>query len=316
MLASNLNILAFLQKWGGNMDPIKLSYNLDISDKSSWLTVTTAPSVRTSFAYVQELGDFYCGPSYFTTRENLPSYLIKLTLSGEGTLEYDNATYQVSPGKLFWVDCRKPQHYFASSNASKWHTLWVHLYGPTTQSYYEAFLDQNAGSAIISSDLDSAYLDIFKRLLGIYKSESASMVDDIQASGLLTQLMVNCITTSGQKKSVRQTPDYVASIQAYIDTNYQEDITLDRLAQSFSINKFYLQKLFKRHIGLSPNEYLARTRLAKAKQLLRTTNDSMIRIAEEVGYTATYFDSIFKKYEGVTPRGYRQRWYDPDNTTK
>ncbi|MBQ9721364.1 MAG: AraC family transcriptional regulator [Oscillospiraceae bacterium] len=38
-----------------------------------------------------------------------------------------------------------------------------------------------------------------------------------------------------------------------------------------------------------------------AKQLLRTTNDSMSRIAEAVGYTASYFDKVFRKYEGVTP---------------
>ena len=100
------------------MSQIKLSYNLDISDKSSWLTVTAAPSVRASFAYVQELGDFHCGPGYYTLRENLPSYLIKLTVSGEGTLRYDGATYQLKPGRLFWVDCRRHQHYFTAPEAA------------------------------------------------------------------------------------------------------------------------------------------------------------------------------------------------------
>ena len=105
------------------MNPIKLSYNLDISEKSSWLTVTAAPSVRGSFAFVQELGDFYCGPDYFTIRENLPSYLINLTLSGGGILEYENASYQIKPGRLFWVDCRKHQHYFTAPGEAHWHTF-------------------------------------------------------------------------------------------------------------------------------------------------------------------------------------------------
>ena len=38
----------------------------------------------------------------------------------------------------------------------------------------------------------------------------------------------------------------------------------------------------------------------------------MTVIAEEVGYTASYFDNVFKKYEGVTPRAYRQSWYDSE----
>ena len=39
----------------------------------------------------------------------------------------------------------------------------------------------------------------------------------------------------------------------------------------------------------------------------------MIQVAEEVGYTATYFDSIFRKYEGITPRTYRKQWYKPES---
>ena len=294
------------------MNPIKLSYNLDISEKSSWLTVTAAPSVRGSFAFVQELGDFYCGPDYFTIRENLPSYLINLTLSGGGILEYENASYQIKPGRLFWVDCRKHQHYFTAPGEAHWHTFWVHLYGPTAQAYYEAFLEQNNGAVVVSTDRPAALLDYFNQLFEIYRGRSNTIQDDIQASCLLTQLMTSCIQLAGQKGNARQKPNYVASIQEYIDAHYHEDITLDMLAQHFSINKFYLQKIFKQHIGLSPNEYLTRSRLAIAKQLLRTTGDSMIQIAEEVGYTASYFDNVFKKYEGVTPRAYRQSWYDSE----
>ena len=36
----------------------------------------------------------------------------------------------------------------------------------------------------------------------------------------------------------------------------------------------------------------------------------MSRIAEAVGYIASYFDKVFRKYEGVTPRAYRLSWYD------
>jgi len=294
------------------MGPIKLNYNLDISDKSSWLTVTASPTVRAAFAYVQELGDFHCGGNYFTVRENLPSYLIKLTVSGEGRLEYENTVYEIKPGRLFWLDCRKYQHYYTAPGVSHWRTLWVHLYGPTAQAYYEAFLEQNNGSVIVSTDHPAPLMDCFNQLFELYRDRSNTIQDDIQASCLLTQLMTGCIQLSGHRGDAQHKPNYVASIQEYIDSHYHEDITLDRLAQHFSINKFYLQKIFKQHIGLSPNEYLTRSRLAVAKQLLRTTGDPMIRIAEEVGYTASYFDNVFKKYEGITPRAYRQSWYDAE----
>ena len=69
-----------------------------------------------------------------------------------------------------------------------------------------------------------------------------------------------------------------------------------------------------RHLGDAWEQTMAliRSALGTDIELLRTTNDSMIRIAEEVGYTASYFDNVFKKYEGVTPRAYRQSWYDSE----
>ena len=115
-----------------------------------------------------------------------------------------------------------------------------------------------------------------------------------------------------QKITGQRSADYVGEIRNFIDNNYQDNISLDHLAQAFSINKFYLQKLFKKRSGLSPNEYLTRVRLEKAKNLLRTTDSTIIQIAQEVGYTASYFDNVFKKFEGITPQTYRQRWYDSD----
>ena len=296
------------------MEQTTLTYNLDITTKSTWLTVTAAPSIRNSFVYVQELGDFYCHKDYFTRRKNLPSFLIKLTLSGQGTLEYNNSSYSVKPGTLFWIDCTKPQYYYTSKDADHWHILWVHFYGPTAHSYYESFMEQNAGSPLIFSDIPAKFSDILEKLIRLYGSHSNSLQDDIYASSLLTQLMVDCIRCTQKRKSDKSTRrDYFSSIQSYIDENFQEDLNLDRLAQSFSINKYYLQKQFKKKTGLSPNEYLTRVRLEKAKNLLRTTNETMTQIAQEVGYTASYFDNVFKKYESVTPHIYRQRWYDSES---
>ena len=292
------------------MDQTKLVYNLDISQKSTWLTVTAPPIVKSSFAFVQELGDFHCGPDYFTSRENLASYLILLCLGGEGILEYDNDSYPIKPGNIFWIDCRKHQRYYTSREKSSWHSMWVHLYGPTALSYHNIFVEQNRGSVVVGHDPHSPLIDIYNTLLSTYINGSGSMQSDIQASSLLTQLMACCIQTANDLPFRDKKPDFVASVQSYINDNYQQEITLDDLSRYFSINKYHLQKYFKRYTGLSPNDYLTRIRLDRAKRLLRTTSDPIIEIAHEVGYTVTYFDNIFKKYEGITPRVYRQNWYD------
>lgn len=293
---------------------VRLNYNLDISEKSTWLTVTAPPPVRSSFPYVQELGDFYCGQRYYTSRENLASYLIKYTISGEGLLTYGGTTHRILPGTLFWIDCRLPQYYCTAPGAEGWHMQWVHLYGPTAQAYYEAFQEQNLGGPVVSAGSGEPFDGIFDALFDIYRGGGSSIQDDIQAAGLLTQLMVGCVQQCYQRGRDPRTPNYVLDIRNYIDMNYRETITLDSLSHNFSINKFYLQKLFKRHTGISPNEYLARTRLAHAKHLLRTSDAPMLQVAESVGYAPTYFDSIFRKYEGTTPRAYREKWYVSGDT--
>ena len=296
------------------MPQVRLHFNLDIDRESVWLTVTAAQPARASIAYVQELGDFCCGPDYFTDRENLPSYLIKLCLNGEGTLDYEGQRYGIRPGQLFWIDCMKPQYYRTAPGRDHWHVLWVHFTGAPCEAYYRLFLAQNEGKNVIHPGSDMAIRSTLETLLNLYREGGNTLLDDVQASAMLIQLMSHCIHVAGSPSGVNRLPGYVIDARSYINLHYAQRITLDGLAHALSINKFYLQKLFKRCIGLSPNEYLIYTRLTKAKQLLRTTANPISQIALDVGiHNIGHFITLFKRYEGITPGAYRQYWYNSDS---
>ena len=292
------------------MRQVKLSCNLDLKPASVWLTVTAAPAARASIAYVQELGDFHCGSDYYTSRENLPSYLIKFCVDGEGELEYEGKRYVIRPGQLFWIDCTKPQYYRTAPGKDSWRVLWVHLYGNPCEAYYQLFLAQNDGENVTKLESDVSVRSTLEMLLQIYRQGGNTLHDDVQASALLTQLMTYCIESAGAGGESSRMPAYVIDTRNYINLHYAERITLDDLSRSISINKFYLQKLFKRYFGLSPNEYLIHTRLTRAKQLLRTTALPISQIAMDVGINNIgHFITLFKRYEEITPSAYRQRWY-------
>lgn len=292
------------------MSQVKLSFNLDISSESSWLTVTAAQAARGAIAYVQELGDFHCGSEYYTTREGLNSFLIKLCISGEGVLEYGGQNYHVRQGQMFWIDCRQPQHYYTSREEGSWHLMWVHFFGESCEPYYRLFQNQNENSPIINPSSSAAVRNILDELFSLYREGGNTLKDDVLASSLLTSLMSGCIRDAGVISESRRLPAYVLDARNYINLHYAERITLDDLARVISINKFYLQKLFKRYMGLSPNEYLIYTRLSQAKHLLSTTDHSIGRIAMDVGIdNVGYFTNLFKKYEGCAPSVFRQNWY-------
>ncbi len=294
------------------MAEVKLNFNLDLADRSQWITVTASQAARSSIAYVQELGDFYCGPDYYTARENLPSYLLKLCVSGEGVLDYEGQSYVIRPGHVFWIDCMNSQYYRTSPAKGSWHLLWVHFYGPTCEAYYKLFLAQNEGRPLVRPSSDMAIRSTLDTLLKLYLEGGNTLQDDVQASAMLTQLMSHCIHAASMH-SANRLPNYVIDARSYINLHYAERITLDDLSRSISINKFYLQKLFKRCIGLSPNEYLIHTRLTHAKQHLRTTSRAISQVAMDVGINNIgHFVTLFKRYEGITPSAYRRRWYNPD----
>ncbi|GIP38537.1 bifunctional transcriptional activator/DNA repair enzyme AdaA [Paenibacillus sp. J31TS4] len=106
--------------------------------------------------------------------------------------------------------------------------------------------------------------------------------------------------------------EWVAQIAAYIDAHYRETLSLETLADACHGSPYHLQRTFKRIKGISPVEYLQRTRIARAKEELLRTDHSIAEVAEAVGMANTpYFITLFKRKTGHTPADYRQSMAPP-----
>ena len=94
------------------------------------------------------------------------------------------------------------------------------------------------------------------------------------------------------------------TIVAYIEKNYAEQLSVDLLCKEFHYSRSALFTLFKDESGLSVMEFVNKTRLNKAKELLST--HSVSKVAEMVGISDNnYFSRIFKKRYGITPSQFR-----------
>ncbi len=92
----------------------------------------------------------------------------------------------------------------------------------------------------------------------------------------------------------------------YINEHLSIDLSLSVLATILNISPYYFERLFKQSVGSTPHQYILRCRIEKAKQLLRTTQLSILEIAEQVGYkNQSHFSKLFRKLTGTSPRAYR-----------
>ncbi|MFW5736970.1 MAG: response regulator transcription factor, partial [Halanaerobium sp.] len=98
----------------------------------------------------------------------------------------------------------------------------------------------------------------------------------------------------------------INEMKEYIAAKYQDGITLSEMALKFNLSTGHLSNLFHEETGESFSDYLNMIRLNKAKELLKTTDDKIYQIADQLGFNdAYYFSSWFKKLVGASPTTYR-----------
>ena len=101
-------------------------------------------------------------------------------------------------------------------------------------------------------------------------------------------------------------PPVITKAKKFIQENYEEDLSLGRVAEACHVSVFYFCKLFKRFTGLNFTDYLARVRIERAKESLLDPNRRISEVAYEVGFQSlTHFNRMFKKLVGCSPTEYR-----------
>ena len=101
-------------------------------------------------------------------------------------------------------------------------------------------------------------------------------------------------------------PPVITKAKRFIEEHYTEEISLGQVAAAVHTSVFYFCKLFKKITGINFTEFVSRTRIEKAKNLLLNPNLRISEIAYEVGFQSlTHFNRVFKKVVGESPTEYR-----------
>ena len=90
----------------------------------------------------------------------------------------------------------------------------------------------------------------------------------------------------------------------YINTHFQEQLPLDKLAEVVSLTPAHLSKTFKQYMGVTLSEYIKTIRIHRAVRYLTSTNLSIDEICEKCGFpnTHSFIDAFRAKYNDVPSR--------------
>ena len=157
--------------------------------------------------------------------------------------------------------------------------------------------------AVEETQVHPYHIDILSKRFAI-KIEACTNSE--QLSSLANEMLHKyCILV--QNHSLAHYSSIIQKCITYIEFHYTENLTLDVITHELNLSKSYLSNLFKKEVGITITDFIHKTQLRHALQLLNATNLPIHDIALECGFDdINYFSRVFKKYQGQTPSNYRK----------
>lgn len=126
------------------------------------------------------------------------------------------------------------------------------------------------------------------------------------ASALLRAVLIEILR--GKDLETGTEESLSRQIKNYLNRHYDEDLSAETLGQQFGYHPYHLNRVFKKHVGITLHRYLTDQRIRAAKTMLHSTELTIEEIASAVGISGqTYFSYCFKKSTGISPSEYRQK---------
>jgi len=196
---------------------------------------------------------------------------------------------------------------YVADQEQPWRYVWLEFDGLRAAEYLER-AGLNARQPIYcpqTPEQGQAARDI---MLYITEHADGSTVNLMGRLYLFLDALIQSSSTRRVRHGGQLRDFYIQEAIAYMEKNYQRELTMEEVAGVCKLNRSYFSKLFKDSMGCSPLEFLIRLRLSRAAELMKETNQSIGGIAARCGYpNQLHFSRAFKKRYGYSPREWRTR---------
>lgn len=231
-------------------------------------------------------------------------HALLLCLDGEGVVDLPAERHRLTAGSLALL---RPfeYHSYAADDRHPWSLYWIHFSGRFAADYYEA-LTASGRRTCTSVAIDAELIHAFENVMRAC-AQGGDHRSLVQASGALHHLLTDLYVRLGPAPA--PIPDVrtriersMRAMQAHPDAT----LSIREFAAAAHLSPMYFAEKFREISGEAPHTYLNRQRIARACELLATTDLKIEIVASSVGFRdAYYFSRAFKQRMGSTPSQYR-----------
>lgn len=232
--------------------------------------------------------------------EPIDQAVIIVCTSGTGWCTLDGVTHAIEKGQVLVLPPQVP-HAYGSEQDDPWTVWWLHLNGSDVSEFLAASEFTVASPARTVSDV--------YRLVTLVEDVVQQMERDLGSANLLAASgaawHLLALLTSGAGAPTAQTT-VIDRAKSYLRSNLSDRVSVTELAGMARLSPSHFATLFRTQVGLPVLQYQTQLRMARARELLDTTDLPVARIAEGIGYADPfYFSRQFRAVHGTTAQQYR-----------
>lgn len=241
---------------------------------------------------------------FWDCRHNDESICIfQYTIAGEGMLEINGQQVRQTASSTFLIERPGNYCYWLPDDSEFWEFKFISFTISTLPFWNYITSNYNR---LFKMEPDSQVIAVLDEIL---QKISESKVETIYDNSILAYKFLMILqkylkqngTSNARQESIQLCLEYIAR-------EYAKNISLTDIAESCHISPFYLSKYFKDVVGESPIQYLTKIRIRNSLSLLKDTDLSIEKIAQQCGFSsANYFAKVFKKQQLISPSEFRQK---------
>ena len=233
------------------------------------------------------------GSQYYQIGED--TYFLKggdLLITPPNTV-HGTSMYPEEKGSLFWLIIRVPKTSFKILNLTpKESKALIYRILNIKKKHFK-------GASNLKKTLSAIFFAYNKK---------DDFLSKIEITNHLLHFLLSVIHY-GEKTDKRNISSSILFCCNYIEKNMFQKIYISNLAAQVHLSESRFKHKFKEEIGIPPNEYILKTKINCAKELIQKRKASFTDIAYDLGFSSSsYFSTVFKKYEGKTPSEYQLKF--------